>query len=52
VRCVAVPVLGIATGFAISVSGPTARMNDELIDRAVPLLKSVAQGLAADLAST
>jgi IclR family acetate operon transcriptional repressor len=52
VRCVAVPVLGIATGFAISVSGPTARMNDELIDRAVPLLKSVARGLAADLAST
>jgi IclR family transcriptional regulator, acetate operon repressor len=52
VRCVAVPVLGISTGFAISVSGPTARMNDELIDRAVPLLKSVARGLAADLAST
>jgi IclR family acetate operon transcriptional repressor len=51
VRCVAVPVLGIASGFAISVSGPTARMNDELIDRAVPLLKTVAKGLAADLAS-
>jgi IclR family acetate operon transcriptional repressor len=52
VRCVAVPVLGSASGFAISVSGPTARMNDELIDRAVPLLKTVAKGLAADLAST
>jgi IclR family acetate operon transcriptional repressor len=51
VRCVAVPVPGIPAGFAISVSGPTARMNDELIDRAVPLLKSAARGLASDLSA-
>jgi IclR family acetate operon transcriptional repressor len=51
VRCVAVPVPGIPTGFAISVSGPTARMNDELIDRAVPLLQAAAKGLATDLST-
>ncbi len=44
VRCVAVPVAGGPSAIAISVSGPTARMTPELIDRAVPLLHAAATG--------
>jgi IclR family transcriptional regulator, acetate operon repressor len=51
VRCVAVPVLGAPSSFAISVSGPAARMNAELVARAIPLLRSAAADLAADLAA-
>ena len=55
VRCVAVPVVGGSSLFAISVSGPSARMNSELVERAVPLLKSAAEdlgeGLTADRSS-
>lgn len=51
VRCVAVPVLGAPSSFAISVSGPAARMNAELVARAIPLLQSGAADLAADLAA-
>ena len=50
VRCVAVPVVGGPSSIAISVSGPTARMTHELVDRAVPLLSAAADGLSADLA--
>jgi IclR family acetate operon transcriptional repressor len=49
VRCVAVPLLGGPSTFALSVSGPAVRMTSELIQRAVPLLQSAADGLVADL---
>ena len=49
VRCVAVPVLGGPSSYAISVSGPTARMTAELVDRAVPLMQTAAEELSADL---
>jgi IclR family acetate operon transcriptional repressor len=49
VRCVAVPVPGGPGSYAISVSGPTARMTPELVDRAVPLLRTAAEELSADL---
>jgi IclR family acetate operon transcriptional repressor len=49
VRCVAVPVLGGPGSYAISVSGPTARMTAELVDRAVPLMRTAAEELSADL---
>ncbi|TNM38497.1 IclR family transcriptional regulator [Nocardioides albidus] len=49
VRCVAVTVPGFASRLAISVSGPTGRMSDELIDRAVPLLTDAGKQLADDL---
>ena len=42
VRCVAVPVLAGPSSYAISVSGPTARMTVELVDRAVPLMRTAA----------
>jgi IclR family acetate operon transcriptional repressor len=50
VRCVAVPVPGGPSLYAISVSGPTARMTPELLDRAVPLMRTAAKELSADLA--
>lgn len=48
VRCVAVAV-GSATPIqaAVSVSGPLTRMDDALVDRAVPLLQAAAQALSA-----
>ena len=49
VRCVAVPVLGGPGSYAISVSGPTARMTTELVDRAVPLMRTAATELSSDL---
>lgn len=49
VRCVAVPIVGGSSLFAISVSGPSARMNPELVERAVPLLKSAAEDLGEGL---
>ncbi len=49
VRCVAVPVLGGPSVFALSISGPTVRLTGELVDRAVPLLMSAAKDLASDL---
>ena len=49
VRCVAVPVLGGPSSYAISVSGPTARMTAELVDRAVPLMRTAAKELSSDL---
>ena len=49
VRCVAVPVLGGPSIFALSVSGPAVRMTYELMQRTVPLLQSAAHGLVDDL---
>jgi IclR family transcriptional regulator, acetate operon repressor len=49
VRCVAVPLLGGPSTFALSVSGPAVRMTSELIQRAVPLLQSAGSGLVDDL---
>ncbi len=49
VRCVAVPVVGGPSSYAISVSGPTARMTAELVDRAVPLMRTAAKELSSDL---
>ena len=49
VRCVAVPVPEVTVRLALSVSGPAARMSDELVQQAVPLLHQAAAGLAADL---
>lgn len=50
VRCVAVPVPYQGTvRMAVSVSGPSARMTDEVIARAVPLLQAAARRLAEDL---
>jgi IclR family transcriptional regulator, acetate operon repressor len=50
VRCVAVDVPGGAVRLALSVSGPAARMSDELVQQAVPLLQRAAASLAEDLA--
>jgi IclR family acetate operon transcriptional repressor len=49
VRCVAVALPGGPARAAISVSGPTIRMTDELVARAVPRLLASAEGLAAEL---
>ena len=49
VRCIAVAVPGATVPLAISVSGPTARMTDDLITEAVPVLQSTATRLAAAL---
>jgi IclR family transcriptional regulator, acetate operon repressor len=39
----------VPSRLAISVSGPAARMTNELVRRAVPLLKEACAGLSADL---
>jgi IclR family acetate operon transcriptional repressor len=49
VRCVAVGVGEGPAPAAISISGPTARMTDELVERAVPQLRAAADALAAEL---
>lgn len=50
VRCVAVPVPHDALAWmALSVSGPSTRMTDDVVQRAVPLLHRAARRLAADL---
>jgi IclR family acetate operon transcriptional repressor len=49
VCCVAVVVPDTPSRLAISVSGPAARMTDEMVQRAVPLLQQAAAGLAQDL---
>lgn len=47
VRCVAVPVAHEAhSQMALSVSGPSARMTHEVVERAIPLLRSGARRLA------
>jgi len=49
VRCVAVSVQGGPTPAALSISGPTARMTDELVQQAVPRLHAAADALAAEM---
>jgi IclR family acetate operon transcriptional repressor len=57
VRCVAVPVQGAAVPvqgalgtLGISVSGPAPRMTSELVDRAIPLLRSAGERFSAEIA--
>ncbi len=50
VRCVAVRVPDVPTRLAISVSGPTTRMTEDLLAKAVPLLQAAAKNLSRDLA--
>ena len=50
VRCVAVALPGTPSRAALSISGPTPRMTDAMIKRAVPLLTEAAQQLADELA--
>lgn len=49
VRCVAVSVPEAPARLAISVSGPATRMNQDLVERAVPLLGAAGQALSRDL---
>jgi IclR family transcriptional regulator, acetate operon repressor len=49
VRCIAVPVPGAPAEVAMSVSGPEGRLPMDSIPRLVPLLRTAAAGLAADL---
>jgi IclR family acetate operon transcriptional repressor len=49
VRCVAVALTDAPAKLAMSVSGPAGRMSEELVARAVPLLKSAGEALSADL---
>ncbi len=49
VRCVAVSVPDAPSKLAISVSGPATRMSEDLVVRAVPLLRVAADALSADL---
>jgi IclR family acetate operon transcriptional repressor len=51
VRCVAVPVLGAPIQLAMSISGPTARMTDQVLVDARESLRSAARSLAAYLNS-
>ena len=50
VCCVAVPVPMAPRPMALSMSGPLPRMSDEMIARAVPLLREAASRISADLA--
>lgn len=49
VRCIAVPVPDAPAFAALSVSGPEGRLTAKIVDRAVPLMTTVAGELAADL---
>jgi len=50
VRCVAVPVgTGATPWMALSVSGPMTRLTDEVVHRAVPLLRAGAERLAVEV---
>ena len=50
VRCLAVRLPGSAVQMGLSISGPAPRMTDDLLDEAVPILRSAAQDLAATIA--
>jgi IclR family transcriptional regulator, acetate operon repressor len=53
VRCIAMPVvIGSTSWMAVSVSGPLSRMTDDVVDRAVPLLREAAAALATGLAAS
>ncbi len=49
VRCVALTVPGCSERIAVSVSGPHARMTDEVVESAVPALRRAACELSTDL---
>ena len=49
VRCVGVAVGVSPQRLAISISGPSERVSDELVERAVPLLRATADRLAKEL---
>jgi len=49
VRCVAVALRGDLSWLAISISGPTTRMTDTVIERAVPLLQRAAKRLTVGI---
>jgi IclR family acetate operon transcriptional repressor len=51
VRCVAVTVPGAARPMALSISGPLTRMSDDVIDKAVPVLRKAAAKIGAELAA-
>lgn len=51
VRCFAVNIDGAPTPMAVSVSGPTSRLDDGFAERAVPMLQAAARGISADLKS-
>lgn len=51
VRCIAVPVPGAPAQVAMSVSGPEGRLPLDTVSRLVPLLRTAAAALAADLRS-
>ena len=50
VRCVAVAVPGGASQAAISISGPMGRLDDSVVRKAVPLLRTAAAKVAKELA--
>lgn len=50
VRCVAVPVPGARRPLALSMSGPTSRVDDAAAERAADVLRAAAEKIAADLA--
>lgn len=52
VRCFSVAVPEAPTPMAISVSGPTSRMDQSFADKAVPLLQDAAAGIADELSAT
>ncbi|MEU6040802.1 IclR family transcriptional regulator [Actinomadura sp. NPDC047616] len=49
VRCVAVAVPDAPSRLALSVSGPAARMTEQVVGKAVPLLQEAARALSHDL---
>jgi IclR family acetate operon transcriptional repressor len=49
VRCVALTVPGGPARLAISLSGPAVRMTEDLVERAVPLIREAGAALARDL---
>ncbi len=50
VRCVSTPIKAAGTSWmAVSVSGPRARMTDEIVARAIPLLQAAAERLAGEM---
>ena len=51
VRCVAVTVPDAARPMALSMSGPLTRMSDETIEKAVPILRTAAAKIGAELAA-
>lgn len=49
VRCFAVPIPGAPTPTALSISGPDVRVTHEYGERAVPILKQIAQEISEEL---